>query len=873
MESPKHFPPNLAGKLLQWFIRDDMKEEVLGDLEEQFYTQIEQRSLFHARLNYWYQVFNYLRPFAIRFSLLNNRINLPMLKHNIKISWRFLRNNKLYSFINIGGLAVGMAIAMLIGLYCYDELTFNTQFEHHDHIAQVFQNRSIGGEIKTWTVVTFPLAEELRKYYGENFDRVVMARFGRDNKFEHKENKIIRSGWYMESGGPELFSLHMLEGNREDLTGPNDIFLSLSLANTLFKGENALGKTFTLNKDFNVRVVGVYENAPENSILHKTDFIGSWNLFLAQNQWVLNLNNPWGFSGFALFVQKKPHLTFDNVSENISSVILDNVTHDPYALASEPITFLHPMHNWHLQSTFKNGVPQGGRIQYVWLFSIIGIFVLALACINFINLSTARSQTRAKEVGIRKTIGSSRSQLIHQFLIESILISLVAYIFSLGIVEISLQWFDNLIGKQLELDWMNYRFEIGSLLFVIMIGILAGSYPAFYLSNFSPGNILNNLWKQKSASSLPRRILVVFQFAVSVVMIIGTFLVYQQIRFAQNRPLGYDLSNLILINVTSGNIHKYYEVIKNELQSSGAVISSATSTSPTTNVWSTTGDFNWEGKDPDQSADFPNTGISYDYGKTIGWKLIQGREFSKDMSTDTAAYIINETAARYMQMENPVGETLYEGDIPFTIIGVVKDMLVESPYQPIRPYFYHLATERGNLINIRLNPSVSLESSMKTIETIIRKQDASLEFNFNFVDEIFREKFDMERKVGKLSTIFSILSIFISLLGLFGLVAYISEQKTKEIGIRKVLGARVIDIWHLVSREYVKLMMIAWVIASPLAFYFCREWLRQFDFRTPISWWIFVIAGLVPCIFTLVVVSFQTIKAATKNPVDSLRNE
>ena len=534
--------------------------------------------------------------------------------------------------------------------------------------------------------------------------------------------------------------------------------------------------------------------------------------------------------------------------------------------------FLQPMKNWHLRADFKNGINTGGRIQYVWLFGIVGLFVLLLACINFMNLSTARSEKRAKEVGVRKAIGSDRSQLIAQFFSESFLVVIVAFILALILVIIFVPFFNDVADKKLSLLWTNPVFWISGLLFCLFTGLVAGSYPALYLSSFQAVKVLKGTFRVGRFASIPRKVLVVMQFSVSVMLIIGTIVVYRQIQHAKNRPVGYNKESLVT-NGINDVLHGKYEALRNELKSSNVVVEMTQSTSPTTEVWNTNGGFNWEGKDPNQAVDFPNCGVTPEYGKVIGWKIKEGRDFSRDFATDSAAFILNESAVKFIGLKDPVGKTITWEDKPFKVIGVVKDMLTESPYQPIRAAMYHCTYEQGNVIIMKINPKLSPNVALGKIENIFKKYDPAAAFDFKFVDEDFVKKFGDEERIGKLASVFAGLAVFISCLGLFGLASFVAEQRTKEIGIRKVVGASVFNLWQLLSKDFVLLVIIACIIAAPVAWYGMDQWLQKYDYKAAISWWIFAAAIAGSLLITIFTVSFQAIKAAMSNPVKSLRTE
>jgi ABC-type antimicrobial peptide transport system permease subunit len=530
------------------------------------------------------------------------------------------------------------------------------------------------------------------------------------------------------------------------------------------------------------------------------------------------------------------------------------------------------MKKWHLYSDFKDGINVGGRINNVWLFGVTGVFVLLLACINFMNLSTARSEKRSKEVGIRKSIGSVRIQLITQFFSESIMISFFSFILALLLVLIVLPPFNTIADKNISILWSEPVFWLIGIGFSIVTGLFAGVYPALFLSSFQPVKVLKGTFKVGRFASLPRKVLVVVQFTISITLIIGTMVVYKQIQHGQSRPIGYNRDGLITTSVNEDR-HKHAEVIRTELKNENVIIEMTESGSPTTDVWNTNGGFDWEGKDPALAVDFPNNAVSYEYGKTIGWEIKEGRDFSREFASDSLAFILNESAVAFIGLKDPVGKILRWENKPCTIIGVVKDLLVQSPYHPVRPSLFHLSTSAENVFIIKLNPERSTQEALSKIEAVFKKYNPTAPFQSSFVDESFAQKFGNEKRVGTLAAFFAVLAVLISCLGLFGLASFVAEQRTKEIGIRKVLGASVANLWRMLSRDFVTLVILSCLISIPLAWYELNNWLQEYEYRTDISWWIFAIASSGALIITLLTVSFQAIKAALKNPVKSLRSE
>jgi len=794
-----------------------------------------------------------------------------MIKNYFKIAWRNLIKNKGYSAINIGGLAVGMAVAMLIGLWVHDELAFDKYHTNYHRIAQVMQHANFNGKMETQVSNPAVMGPELRSKYGSDFKYVVQSSWTGGHLLSIGDKHFNKSGNFFEPDAPEMLTLKMLKGTRAGLKDPYSIMLSASAAESIFGKEDPINKTIKLDRTIDVKVTGVYGDLPHNTSFNQVKIMMPWELWMIQNPWAKQMTEPWGSNFSQTFVQVADNADMKKVSAKIRDTKLNNISREEakYQWA----VFLQPMSKWNLYNEFKNGVNTGGNIQYVWLFGIIGIFVLMLACINFMNLATARSEKRAREVGIRKTVGSLRWQLIKQFFTESYLVVLLAFVLSLVMVALLLPLFNDVAGKKIEINWASPMFWLFSMLFILITGLVSGSYPAFYLSSFQPLKVLKGTYRVGRFASVPRKILVVMQFTVSVMLIIGTVIVYQQIQHAKNRPIGYTRNGLINLGMEN-EISEHYEAIRNELKSSGAIEEMAGSNSPLTQVWNTNGGFEWEGKDPNLAVDFPNNRVSYEFGKTVNWKIKAGRDFSREFATDSAAFIINESAAKFLGFKDPVGTVLKWNDKPFTIIGIVKDIMQESPFYPVRPSLYHIGKyeDMFNLI-LKLNPHKNAKQSLTGIEKVLKKYTPGVPFDYKFVDEEFGNKFRAEERVGKLASYFAILAIFISCLGLFGMASFVAEQRTKEIGIRKVLGASVVNVWRLLSTEFFVLVLVSCIIATPIAWYYLDNWLANYDYRIEIGWPVFALAALAALIITLLTVSFQAIKAAIANPVKSLRTE
>jgi ABC-type antimicrobial peptide transport system permease subunit len=793
-----------------------------------------------------------------------------MIKNYLKIAFRNLEKNKFSSVVNIGGLAAGMSVAILISLWIYDEVSFDKSFTNHKRIAQIMQRYTINGETGAGTSIPFPMGDALRAGFGNDFKHISMSSWNGGHVVSYGDKMLTKNGTFFEPDIMDMFSVKLLKGSKQAMNDPSVILLSVSMAKAYFGNDNPMEKIMKIDNVLTLKVAGVYEDFPVNSTFSDVQFISTWKTF-AEDQGFKNVKDPWRCNCYLGYVEINNKADMNKISTKIKDIKLDKVNKGE--LTQHPQVFLNPMSNWHLFGEFKNGVIVGGRIQYVWLFGIIGLFVLLLACINFMNLSTARSEKRAKEVGIRKSIGSLRSQLIAQFFSESILIAFFAFVLSLLLVQLTLPFFNDVAGKKMNVPWGSPLFWISSIAFSFTTGLIAGSYPAFYLSSFEPVRILKGTFRAGRLASIPRKILVVIQFSVSVILIIGTIIVFRQIQFAKDRPIGYSRNGLVIMEMRTGDIHKHFAALQNELYQTNAAASIAESGSPVTAVWSTNAGFDWKGKDPNQAVDFPNFDVSFDYGKTVGFELKQGRDFSRDFGSDSTAFILNETAVKFMGFQHPVGEIVKWDGVPYTVIGVIKDMIIESPYEPVRPMLYHLTKDIGEVVTVKLNPKASAGASLAKIESIFKKYNPSQPFEYRFVDEEYGRKFENEQRIGKLASFFAMLAIFISCLGLFGMASFVAEQRTKEIGIRKVLGASVFNLWKLLSTEFVLMVLLSCSIAIPTAYYFLSKWLMNYVYHTAISWWIFGVSVAGALIITLLTVSFQAIRAAIANPVKSLRTE
>jgi predicted permease len=797
-----------------------------------------------------------------------------MLKNYIRIALRNLSRNRFSSVINIGGLAIGMAVSILIGIWVYMHVSYNRSIPNHRRIAMVLQNQLLSGNTVTWRGQARQLAPALQKDYPQLFTHVLTVAGPTDRPIAYGETRIVKRGVYIDGGIIDMLSLNMVKGDTSSLSDPSSIILSASMAKSLFADTDPIGKVVKVNNTELLKVTGIYADLPENSNFVDYNFIIPFQYLAHTDSTVARLN--WGNSWFNTMVQ-----LHDNADMAAASKAIKDVKYR-YAEGDrrfKPELFLLPMDDWHLRSEFKQGVAVGGFISYVRLFSTIGVFVLLLACINFMNLSTARSEKRAREVGIRKAIGSLRGQLIRQFFTESVLTACIAWIAALAIAQLLLPFFSEMADKKMVIPYQQKVFWIAGLVFTFVTGLIAGSYPALYLSSFRPIKVLKGVFKAGKMAVLPRRILVVVQFSVSVILIIGTIAVFHQIQYVRDRPVGYDREGLILVPMQNDYTRQHYDAVRTQLLQTGLVEEVAASQSSVINSFTTNMGYSWRGKDPALQEEFNVNTVTPEFGRATGWKIIEGRDFSSNLATDSNAFIINETAVKYMGFKHPIGEIITWGDNGrYTIIGVVRDMISQSPFEPVRQMIFNLSRKtdrnnRANLVSIRIKPQAAMHDALAAIQIVFKTYDTEDPFTLSFADQEYAKKFADEQRVGRLAGFFTILAILISCLGLLGLSAFVAEQRTREISIRKVLGASVPHLWSLLSREFVWLVSLSLVIGSPVAYWIMKGWLNNYGYHAGMSWWIFATCALGAIALTLFTVSFQAVRAALANPVDSLRSE
>ena len=795
-----------------------------------------------------------------------------MLKTNFKIGVRNVIRNRSFFVLNAVGLTIGLTAVLLIALWVYGELSFNKSLTNYDHIVSVMQNQKFNGKIGTYSSQPMQLAPVLRDEYGNQFKYAVTASRIQNFTVTHK-NKIIKSrGRFAEPDLANILNLGMISGNKNALKDISSLLISKSASVDLFGEEDPMGKTIMISNKMEAKVAGVYKDLPKNSSFHSLKFIAPWELLKRTGQYEDNLS--WGNFRFQVFAQLEENVDINVVSNQIKYVTKNKNPED--TLSTE--LFLFPMSKWYLHSQFENGKSVGGRIENVILFGVIGFFILLLACVNFMNLSTVNALKRSQEVGIRKTLGSSRRQLALQFFTESFIIIFFSFCLALLFTDLLLPEFNTIIDKEIKIPFQKLYFWIGvsSLLFVT--ALLSSSYPSFYLSAFKPVKVFKGLSSNNKNSVAIRSGLLVLQFTISGILIVGTLTVIEQINYAKNRPLGFNKDLVVSIPINNDRVLQSYPSIKNELLKSPYIDQVTASDVRITRTNRANGDFHWEGKDPKMKTSFRTVRATPDFGKMIGWNLLEGRDFSSKFPSDSLSFIVNESAVKYMGIENPVGKYVKWGYFgKFKIIGVVKDMVTLSPYDAIEPSIYTLIDKKFlkyKYVNIKIAATPNaISNTIRDTKTIFKKYNPEDVFSYNFLDEEHRLKFKDEERIAKLTSIFSIVALIICCFGVLGLTTYTAQQRKKEIGIRKVLGASVYIIWRLLSKQFIILAGISLIIAIPIGYYFSSQWLQSYSYRININFSIFMLSAFILLIITLLTVSFQAIRSATNNPVDSLRTE
>ncbi len=788
-----------------------------------------------------------------------------MFRNYLKIAWRNLNREKAFSLLNISGLSIGMGAAILILLWIQNEVSMNRTYPKTDRIYLMYNRDTFSGEKWVWASTPKVMASALKKDYPEVEDAVRMS--GTSFLFTVGDKKLNESGLFVDTGFLNMFDFELTQGDPVTaLATANSIVITQSYARRLFGTEDAIGKTLKIDSSDIFTVSGVVKDFP-NTTRIKAGYLLPWS-YMKKLGWD---DEWWGNNSVTTYVLLKEGASQEKFNQKVRTVTID---HTKESNKSTTEVFSYPISRVYLYGKSENGQLTDGRIVTVRLFTLIAVFILLIACINFMNLSTARSEKRAKEVGIRKVVGAGKASLIFQFIGESILLALIACVLAVLLVQLSLSSFNTLVNKELYLHYGNPIFWIELLGFVLLTGLLAGSYPAFFLSSFNPVKVLKGTFRRAKAALDPRKVLVVLQFTFAIVLIISTLIIQRQIRHAQNRELGYNRDNLIYISL-QGDIGKHYPAIKQSLVRSGAATGVSKSMSPITERWSDSWGFSWPGSTPeDEKLDFVRFSTDSDFIKVMGTELVEGRDIDVNTyATDSNAVLLNEAAVKKMRLKDPVGKVITNDEEKWTVVGVIKDFIISSPFEPVEPMMVNGPSAWFNVLHIRLNPDRAVSDNLKTIQGVFKQFNPDYPFEYRFADEEYARKFDDTRRTGTLASLFAVLTIIISCLGLFGLSAYMAANRVKEIGVRKVLGASVTGISVLLSKDFLKLVSISFVIATPIAWYAMNKWLKGYDYRIGVEWWIFAAAGLLCMVVAVITISFQAIRAALANPVKSLRTE
>ena len=790
-----------------------------------------------------------------------------MFKNYLKTAWRNIIRTIGYSTLNVVGLAIGMAVALLIGLWVYNQYSYDKFLPEYQSVYRVQRNFNSNGDTLTFQTTSLKLAEALRNQIPE-IQYVAESDWMDEHGLMVGDKKLYKGGAIAGADFLKVFQYPFIEGNANTaFKDAYSIVLTQTMAKALFGNEDPMNKTVRLDNADNLKVTGILKDVPGKSTIDFNFIVPSGYVYQKNPSVKSDGQRSFGNNNLQIFVKLQPGISYARVAAKIRNI---EHTEEGNINATSSYVTLQPMERWHLYSNYVNGKDTAGFLVYVNMFSIIGLLVLIIACINFINLTTARSEKRAKEVGVRKAIGSQRKDLIIQFLSEAFLLVIIAFIFSLLFVQLALPAFNTLTEMHISIPYSNGYFWLLMMGCIVLTAVLAGSRPAFYLSSFNPVKVLKGTMHSGKSSSLSRKILVVIQFSCSIALIISTVIIYQQVNYAKDRPTGYDLNRLISTNMND-DLSKNYTAIKNELIQKNIVESVSTATSPATDIWWHTDIDAWPGKNAGETVETGNIFVSEDYFKAVGMDIKEGRNFSG--ANDSTSVIFNEAAIKRLRIKNPVGQKITYGDKQYTIAGVVKDALMVSPFSAADPTMFYCHPGTQDIMLYKLSRNIKTQDAISQLTSIFNKYDPAYPYDYSFADADYAAKFKLETLIGKLAGLFAGLAIFISCLGLFGLAAYVAEQRTKEIGIRKVLGASVSQVWMLLSKDFIVLVFLSCVIASPIAYYFLHGWLMNYNYRINIGAGVFILSALVAIAITIITISFQAIKAALANPVKSLRTE
>lgn len=787
-----------------------------------------------------------------------------MIKLFLKTALRNFKRNPLNTAINILGLALGFTVALVSTLWVLKQFSFDKHYSNYRHIYQVMMTGTFNNEKSTDRSTPIPLVKTIASDFKNEMPDAALVTNMESNNIKVGDKKLNAPGFYAMGKFAELFSFESSQGNSTTPNTPSTIIVSESLAKRLFDKTDVIGKTLQLNGKEQYTIQGVYKDIPENNTFYGLDYVLPFVDYLAKNQ---DIEESWSNCYFSTFARIDNPAFVSSLENKLTNIINKKLTD------IKPEILLHPMSKWHLYDSFKNGKNVGGQIQYVWMFAWISVFIILLASINFINLSTARSLKRGKEIGVLKSVGVNRRQLIAGFLVESTLAVCGAFLIAVLLATLLLPWINTITNTTLHVPFTRIQFYLYSFLGIFSVGILAGIYPALFLSSFNPILALKGKMNIGKRGFNTRKGMVIVQFAISIFLMIATYLVIKQLHYTKDRPIGYKSSNLVNITSSNPTIVKNFDVLRKELIEQRLIQDAALSSNFVNRLSLTGGGFNWQGNDSKDGAIMGIFTVDDNFAETVQWNFIKGRNFSKDYKTDSTGVILNEAAARFMGVTDLNSKQLSRAGIDYHIVGIIKNTLSESPFKSITPTAYFLKFLPKNKITLQLNEGQDLKQDLKAIATTFNRIDPDLTFDYAFTDQEYAREFQQMEMIKSLTSIFTGLAILISCLGLYALVAFLTEQREKEIGIRKVLGASELGLWRLLCTEYVWLTLIGFLVAAPLAYLLMESWLENYVYRISITWTVFAATGLTALVITLLTVSYQAIKATWANPVKTLRSE
>ena len=785
-----------------------------------------------------------------------------MLVNHFKFIWNSVFRKKSFVLVNLLGLTIGLTSFILIALWINSEFSYNKFHDNYDDIYQIMANRGFDNRVFTDNNMPFPLVETLERDFPQ-VENAVKVGSDLERVLSYQDAQISRTGCIVSKHYFNIFSWKFTKGiSSEALSDPTSIVITNATAKALFGQEDPINKIIKLNNVKPYKVSAVVADVPDNSSL-KFDFVIGFDY---QQKGLKKALDDWDNAGTNTYVLLKERSNIPQFNQKLNSLMRFHIPQDAFS-----VYFSYPMSKWRLFSDFKEGKNAGGMIENVRLFAGVAIILLLIACVNFVNLSTARSEKRVREVGIRKTLGSTRYKLVLQFLGESVFLIIAAFFLSMILVLLLLPAFNQMVGKNINLSGVQPLFWIILILIVLITGIISGSYPAFYLSSFNPARVLRGSYFEGRNAILPRRIFMVSQFAISIFLLAGTIIVFKQLQFIKKRDLGYNPTNLIMLPSSDG-VDNNFLTLKEDLYKTGMVNSVTRTSNPITGIYEKSDSPDWDGKPPGFGLFFSTLKSDVGFSSTMGTKILMGRDFL-GIPSDSNAVLLNKSAIYAMKLKNPIGQLLRYGQMTFVVIGVIDNIVMESPYKAVDPMMIFYLTKWSNAISVRIKPGVSIQKALTTVQNIYKKIDPGLLFQFQFVDKEFGKKYQTEELIGKVSDIFALLASFICCISLFGLTSFTIEKRFKEIGIRKVMGSTSSQILILILNEFLKLLALAFLITVPLTWFAIDSWLKRYQFHVNVNFWLFISVGIVIFIFTFLVVGLNTIKVAVLNPVAFLKAE